>query len=245
MPARYRDELPPVPLDAFQQETAAVGTHITPDVPEIAEAMDVDHTSPEPQDALHCNTKKDIYGIYHSFLHQFPSFVPRGALEFICDSPSFNVTTPKRDWWAGFATLQPSDDLDLDETPKSETWWEQYKNSLTKLNYFPPFPNPSIYLLMDWFYTESNSKMLAELDRLVKTVLLDKDFELEHLQAFNAARDAQRLDDIKEDAELAKTMFRGKDGWNQTRVEISVLFEGVKNKSESEAPKFKVDSLFY
>ncbi|KAF8326757.1 hypothetical protein F5887DRAFT_899555 [Amanita rubescens] len=183
--------------------------------------MEVDRTSPEPQNVPLFNTKKDSYGIYHSFQHQFPSFVPRGALEIICDSPNFNVAIPKHDWWTGFAT-----------------------NALTNNDYFSPFRNPSTYLLMDWFYTESNSKTLAELDRLVKTVVLDKDFNPEHLQGFNATREAQRLDDIQ-DTELAKTMFRGNDGWNQASVEISVPFEGVKNKSESEAPKFKVDSLFY
>ncbi|KAF8325954.1 hypothetical protein F5887DRAFT_1084934 [Amanita rubescens] len=174
-------------------------------MPEIPEAMEVDRTSPEPQN------------------HQFPSFVPRGALEIICDSPNFNVAIPKHDWWTGFATSQPLNELDPhDEVPKDQSWWEQYRNALTNNDYFSPF----------------------QLDRLVKTVVLDKDFNPEHLQGFNATREAQRLDNIQ-DTELAKTMFRGNDGWNQASVEISVPFEGVKNKSESEAPKFKVDSLFY
>ena len=97
---------------------------------------------------------------------------------------------------------------------------------------------------MEWFYTESNSKTLTELDRLVKTVILDQDFNPKHLQGFNATCEALRLDDIW-DTELADMMFRGDDGWNQASVTISVPFEGIKNKSESEAPKFKVDSLFY
>ncbi|KAF8314654.1 hypothetical protein F5887DRAFT_908128 [Amanita rubescens] len=204
--------------------------------------MEVDRTSPEPQV---CNTKKDTFGIYHSFLHQFPSFIPRGALELVCDSPNFNLVRRIRDWWAGFATSQPLNELDQnDEERQPKSWWERYKDALTNVEFFSPFPNPSTYLLMDWFYTESNSKTLGELDRLVKMVILDKDFDPEHLQGFNATREAQRLDDIQ-DTELAKTMFRGNDGWNQASVEISVPFEGVKNKSESEAPKFKVESLFY
>ena len=52
------------------------------------------------------------------------------------------------------------------------------------------------------------------------------------------------IDDIQ-DTELGKTIFRGNDGWNQVSVKISVLFERTRNKSESEAPKLKVDSLFY
>lgn len=245
LPARYQDKLPPVPLDIFQQETVVDNTHVTPDVPEIAETMEVDRPSPGPDDVPVFNTKKDTYGVYHSFLHQFPSFVPRGALEFICDSPNFDVTTPKRDWWAGFATSQPLNELDqADEAPKDTPQWQAYKDALAKINYFSPFPNPSTYLLMDWFYSQSNSKTLAELDRLVKTVILDKDFNPEHLEGFNATREAQRLDAIQ-DTELGETMFRADDGWNQASVEISVPFEHVKNTSESEAPKLKVDSLFY
>jgi len=214
-------------------------------MPEIPEVMDVDRTPPESQNVPLCNTKKDSHGIYHSFSHQFPSFVPRGALEFICDSPNFNVVRQIRDWWAGFATSQPLNELEQnDEEHLSKSWWERYKDTLTNVNFFSPFPNASTYLLMDWFYSESNSKTLAELDRLVKTVILDNDFNPEHLQGFNATREAKCLDNIQ-DTELSETMFRGDDGWNQASVEISVPFEGVKNKSESEAPKFKVDFLFY
>ena len=97
---------------------------------------------------------------------------------------------------------------------------------------------------MDWFYSESNAKTLVELDRLVKTVILDKDFDPEHLAGFNATREAQRLDGIQ-DTELAEMMFQGNDGWNQVSIEISVLFECALNKSKSEAPKFKVESLYY
>ena len=97
---------------------------------------------------------------------------------------------------------------------------------------------------MNWFYTNSNSKTLTELDRLVKTVILNNDFDRKHLVKFSAAVEAQRLDDVQ-DTELSKTLFRGSDGWLQTSVEVSVPFEGVQNKSESDAPKFKVDSLFY
>ena len=165
--------------------------HIATDAPEIPNMMDADHISPEPQNIPLCNTKKDTYGIYHSFQHQFPSFIPRGALELICNSPNFNVVTPKCDWWAGFATSQPLNELDPDdELPKDKSWWEQYRNTLTNLDYFFPFPNPSTYLLMEWFYTKSNSKMLMELDQLVKTVILDQDFNPKHLQGFNATCEA-------------------------------------------------------
>ena len=83
-----------------------------------------------------------------------------------------------------------------------------------------------------------------ELDQLVKTVILDQDFNPKHLQGFNATHEALQLDDIQ-DTVLADMMFRGDDGWKKVSVTISVPFEGTKNKSKSEAPKFKVDSLFY
>ena len=57
-------------------------------------------------------------------------------------------------------------------------------------------------------------------------------------------RKTQRLDNIQ-DTGLSETFFKGSDGWHKTSVEISVPFELVQNKSESEALKFNVDSLFF
>lgn len=250
LPVRYQDELPPTPVEVFQQKTHESDAQLMPDVPGSSNAMEVNHPVPESCEAMICDTKKDTYGIFHSFLYQFPSFIPHGSLDFICDSPNFNVVSSEcTNWWAGFATSQPLIDLDggnnSDEgASKDNSWWTQYKNSLTEVEYFFPFPNPSTYLLMNWFYTNSNSKTLVELDHLVKSVILDKDFCPEHLARFCAANEAQRLDDLQ-DTELSETFFRGSDGWHQTSVEISIPFEGIQNKSESEAPKFKVDSLFY
>lgn len=208
--------------------------------------MEVDHPSSEVEahEVRNCHTKKDAYGIYHTFLHGFPSFVPRGALSFICDSPNFDPGTLKRNWWAGFATSRPSNDLDLgDEAPSDDSWWAQYKASLMDLDYFAPFPNASTYLIMDWFYSNSNSKSFGELDKLVK-IISDKDFDTKHLVGFNAVRETQRLDNIQ-NTELSQTYFRGSDGWHQTSVEVSVPFDQVQNESESAAPKFKVDSLWF
>jgi hypothetical protein len=61
---------PPVLLNIFQQETVTVDNmQIPPDVPEVAEVMEVYCASPEPKDVPLCITKKDFYGIYHSFPH--------------------------------------------------------------------------------------------------------------------------------------------------------------------------------
>lgn len=246
LPGRYQDKLPPAPVEVFQQETHE---NIPSNAPVISDAMEVDDNRASSEAEAHkvriCHTKKDAYGIYHSFLHSFPSFVPRGASNFICDSSNLDMGTPKRNWWAGFTTSRHLNGPDLgDEASMDDSWWAQYKTSLTELDYFAPFPNPSTYLLMNWFYSNSSSKSLGELDKLVKTVILDEDFDSKHLAGFNAMRETQRLDNIQ-DTGLSETFFKGSDGWHKTSVEISVPFEFVQNKSESEAPKFKVDSLFF
>ena len=77
---RYQDKLPPTPVEVFQQESHE---NIPSNVPVISDAMEVDDNHASSEAEAHkvriCHTKKDAYGIYHSFLHSFPSFVPHGA----------------------------------------------------------------------------------------------------------------------------------------------------------------------
>ena len=63
----------------------------------------------------------------------------------------------------------------------------------------PPSPipvhrNESVEMLMNWKDSGTSTKSDAEVNRLVKDVLLDPDFKLEDLQGFNVARENQRSD---------------------------------------------------
>ena len=61
----------------------------------------------------------------------------------------------------------------------------------------PPSPSPvhrnaSVEMLMNWKDSGTSAKSDAEVNRLVKDVLLDPDFKLEDLQGFKVARENQR-----------------------------------------------------
>jgi hypothetical protein len=61
----------------------------------------------------------------------------------------------------------------------------------------PPTPvhrNESVEMLMNWKDSGTSMKSDAEVNRLVKDVLLDSNFKLEDLQGFNVARENQRSD---------------------------------------------------
>jgi hypothetical protein len=54
-------------------------------------------------------------------------------------------------------------------------------------NIYHPFLNATVCRLMNWFYSGSNQKSIAELDRLVKEVLVQDDFDVSDLEGFSAA----------------------------------------------------------
>ena len=56
----------------------------------------------------------------------------------------------------------------------------------TRNNLFAPFLNATVFQLMDWFYSGSSAKSVAELQSLVNDVLLAQDFKLSDLTDFSA-----------------------------------------------------------
>jgi hypothetical protein len=95
---------------------------------------------------------------------------------------------------------------------------------------------------MRWFYNASTTKSLGDLDRLVHDVLLAPDFRLEDLDGFRAKREAERLDTYRDEPE---SPFTGNDGWIETSVKISLPCEKVCHTSESMAPVYEVQGLYY
>ncbi|KAJ7794907.1 hypothetical protein B0H14DRAFT_3556098 [Mycena olivaceomarginata] len=89
-----------------------------------------------------------------------------------------------------------------------------------------PFRNMSIYRLMHWANSGSNSKSEAEVTRLVADVITSDDFRASDLAGFNAHRENKVLDDSDKakpgDAPWVK------DGWIETEVDIEIP-AGVRN----------------
>ena len=66
-------------------------------------------------------------------------------------------------------------------------------------NIYHPFLNATVCRLMNWFYTGSNQKSIAELDRLVKEVIIH-DFDVSDLEGFSTALELHCLDMMEDEA---------------------------------------------
>ena len=105
-----------------------------------------------------------------------------------------------------------------------------------------PFANMSICCLMMWFYNGSNTKSLNDLNVLVHNVLLSEDFKLRDLAGFDAAKESKRLDNYKADP---TSNLNTKDGWIKATVPISLPCEKVLYPSETDAPIYNVEGMYY
>ncbi|THU81836.1 hypothetical protein K435DRAFT_823362 [Dendrothele bispora CBS 962.96] len=93
---------------------------------------------------------------------------------------------------------------------------------------------------MAWFYNGHESKSLADLDNLVKDVIFSDDFQKEDLEGFSAKKVVKEMNEWIG----PKSDLRVEDGWVEGSVEIPLPGEGVK-KAEADAPKLKIDGIFY
>jgi hypothetical protein len=65
------------------------------------------------------------------------------------------------------------------------------------------------------WWTGSNQKSIAELDHLIKEVLLQDDFNISDLEGFSAAWELRQLDMMEDEA-----VFSGEAGWRESSVKI-------------------------
>lgn len=98
------------------------------------------------------------------------------------------------------------------------------------------FLNSSIALLIQWFYSGSSTKSLADVQHLIDDVILHEDFQAEDLQGVNFAREVKRLDTFESSLE-------GK-GWKESSVKIKVPCPGYK-QDEADAEEFEVTGVLH
>lgn len=98
------------------------------------------------------------------------------------------------------------------------------------------FLNATIALLVQWFYSGTATKSLADAQRLIDDVILHKDFQAEDLQGVNFAREVKRLDAFK-------SSFEGK-GWKESTVRIKVPCPGHRCE-EVEAKEFEISGVLH
>ncbi|KAF7436281.1 hypothetical protein PC9H_003110 [Pleurotus ostreatus] len=92
-----------------------------------------------------------------------------------------------------------------------------------KLQPWSPFPIASIARLMCWFHAGSTQKSNAELDTLVKGVLLRNDFSTEDLRGFSTKAEHNRLDDAADPKiNPMNRLFPHHGGWERRSVKIAL-----------------------
>jgi hypothetical protein len=99
---------------------------------------------------------------------------------------------------------------------------------------------------MSWFYRPSITKSIAELNALVKEVLLAPDFNQEDLTGFDATKQNSLMDNYQEHethetSSCLPSPFSFDDRWIKGSVEIPLACDGFKHASEAAAPTFKVE----
>lgn len=219
LPKRFRDEQPPLVAVILPQP---------PNDLQVEPAADAERAStPDAEDST-IRTDPNHYGIYRTYHGNLPTHNPDDlvSLASISDSPTFGRQHEQigaRPWWSGFGSSMQA----------------------VKDNYFAPFLNITTFLLMCWFYSGSNMKSLAELDRLINEVILVKEFDRADLQGFRAAKEVERLDRYHGDPEDIRSSFSTSDGWQETSVKIRVPADGVMHESLEHAPEFSIPGLFY
>ncbi|PPQ85893.1 hypothetical protein CVT26_001311 [Gymnopilus dilepis] len=151
------------------------------------------------------------------------------------------------------ATKDPDDNADLGDLcdapglstssrPDQTRWWKSLGIAPSgNKNIFAPFLNSTVFRLMNWFYSGSNMKSVAELDRLVQEVLLADDFDRKHLTDFSASKELQRLDE----EDPVKSPFADEHGWKSSTVKIPLPAERFKHTSEAAAPILEVPNVHH
>lgn len=179
----------------------------------------------EDKDELEYDTEPNIFGVFKRYTEK-PQRDPEDciSLDDLCDSSKLAVA--------------PADPV-LNTNPLGG-FGKKLSNELKENIYFP-FLNASVFRLMNWFYSGSPIKSAAELERLVKEVILAEDFAIKHFIRFRTLKEFSRLDALnKTDASFAT-----EDGWQQGSVDIPLPFEKKKYKSEADTPKFQVTEIWF
>ena len=176
-------------------------------------------------------TAPDSYGVLREYPCGKPSITPdrHHSISEVSDSP--------------YLALNPSQSPSASQ---SHSAISSHKLTMKPTNPFAPFQNASTFRLMDWFYRSSIKKSNAELNELIRSVILAPDFNPKDLIGFDASKEHARMDKYREsqtDSPNDPTPFSYDDGWLKGSVNLPLLCTGFK-LSEAEAPTFEVEFYY-
>ena len=167
-PCHFEDFLPalPTPLPHMPKPVNRRPPPDSKTEPSLQPSNQCEPSIDHPENIFY-KTEPNEYGLFQVYT-TLPSLDPKDetTIDSLCDAPSFAVAEPDGGfWWSGFSTLACN---------------------VVNENNFAPFLSATVFCLMNWFYSGSNMKSVAELDRLIKEVLLADDFDKKDLDDFNA-----------------------------------------------------------
>jgi hypothetical protein len=166
-----------------------------------------------------------LHRVYRSYPRTNPDEMQ--DLESRCDAPGLAIGSQNGGdrWWTGLGLSKP----DL---------------SLQKDNFFALFLNPTVFRLMNWFYSGSPTKSIAELQSLVDSVILAPDFRVSDLDGFSAKRELRRLDEGMNSNISTSTPFAHENGWRQSSIYIKLPCENV-FQEEGSAHTLEVPGVYH
>ena len=131
-------------------------------------------------------------------------------LESHCDAPGLAIGSQNCGdrWWTGLGLSKPN-------------------LSLEKDSFLAPFLNAMVFCLMNWFYSGSPTKSIAELQSLVDNVILAPDFRVSDLDGFRVKQELHRLYGEMNSNISTYTPFAHENGWKQSSVYIKLPCEKI------------------
>jgi Plavaka transposase len=209
---------------------------------EQPEAGPSDLPSSESSSVSNFFTEANNFGIYRKYALGPPTITPDESFTLSSISDSVSIARDPAD-----SRSKPS-------------WWSPFGSSCLKTvenatnNYFTPFLNASIFLLMAWYYNGSSIKSYADIDKLIHDVVKHEDFRASDFgDSFSTAREAERMDKHQatgaftgsKNSDSEDLPFKPEDGWILGRVSIPLPCDGVRFNSEEDAPRFVVNKIWY
>ena len=99
------------------------------------------------------------------------------------------------------------------------------------------FLNTTVALLVQWFYSRTGQKSIADVQRLVDEVILNEDFDANELQGVNLTRELKKMDAFEASLDG--------QGWKRGSVKISVPCPKGRKVAEARVAEFEIDGLLY
>ncbi|KAF5389987.1 hypothetical protein D9757_003833 [Collybiopsis confluens] len=164
LPARFQDNLPT--LSRTMPGTFQPEEEIEDPPPPAQSPAPTPPLSPEPEPVFtEVRTKPDRFGLFQIY-SELPEFIPdeEVPIEDVCEGAGFPVSPPADTTSIFSSVIKP-----------------------LKENIIAPFLNITVWRLMAWWYS-SETKSIADLDRLVKEVIRPDEFEPSHLEDFSTKK---------------------------------------------------------